>query len=53
MENFLFYSTYLFAMTQESEIIFTTCHKNPKSQMFYTVAVFINDKVHIHYNIDS
>ena len=40
MENFLFYSIYLLAMTQESALILTTCHKTPKSQMYYTDVVF-------------
>ena len=53
MENFLFCYIYLLAMTQESEIILTTCHKNPKSQMYYTGVVFINGKDYAHYNADS
>ena len=44
MENFLFCSIYLLALTQKSEIILTTCHKIPKSQMHYTDVVFINGK---------
>ena len=53
MENFLFCSIYLLAMTQESEIILTTCHKTPKSQMYYTDVEFINCKDYTHYNAES
>ena len=52
MENFLFCSIYQLAMTQESEIILTTCHKTPKSQTYYTNVAFINDKDYTHYNAD-
>ena len=50
MENFFFCSIYQLVMTQESEIILTTCHKTQKSQMYYTDVVFINDKDCTHYN---
>ena len=40
-------------MTQESEIILTTCHKTPKSQMYYTYVVFKNNKDYTYYNADS
>ena len=53
MENFLLWSIYLLAMTQESAIILTTCHKIPISQMYYTYVVFINGKDYTHYNVDS
>ena len=53
MENVLFSSIQLLAMTQESEIILTTCHNTPKSQRYYTDAVFINDKDYTHYNAVS
>ena len=53
MDNFLFCSIYLLAMTQESEIILTTCHKTQKSQMFCTYVVLINGKDCTHYNADS
>ena len=43
MGNFLFCSIYLLAMTQESEIILATCHKTPKSQIYYIDVVFIKD----------
>ena len=47
-ENFLFRTIYRLAMTQESEIILTTCHKTPKSQMYCTDVVFINGKNYTH-----
>ena len=53
MENFRFCSIYLLAMTQECEIILTTCHKPPKSQMYYTDVVFINGVDYTHYNAES
>ena len=55
MENFLFCSIYLTAMTQESEIILTTWHKppKPKSQMYYTDVEFKNGQDYTHYSADS
>ena len=35
------------------EEIILTCHKTPKSQMYYTDVVFINSKYYTHYNADS
>ena len=43
MENFLFCSIYLLAMTQESEIILMTCLK-----IYYTDVVFISGKDYIY-----
>ena len=42
MAKFLFCSIYMLAMTQESKIILTTCHKTTKGQMYYTDIVFRN-----------
>ena len=51
MENFRFCSIYLLAMTLESEIILTTCHKTPKtSNVLYRCSIH---KDYTHYNADS
>ena len=51
--HFLSCSIYLLVMTQESEIILTTCHKTQKSQTYYVNEVLVNGKAYIHYNLVS